>query len=68
MPNFMKIRVVDGRTDGHDDANSRSSNFAEAPENGGYMKPNNAIGKNQMQQVYGGYLARHCCAELAASP
>jgi hypothetical protein len=41
--------------------------FADAPKNGGYTKPNNAIAKNQMQQVYRGYPARHCCAEFAAS-
>jgi len=34
---------VDGRTDIHDDANSRFSNFADEPKNDGYMKPNNAI-------------------------
>ena len=34
---------VEGRTDIHDDSNSRFSNFADAPKNGGYVKPNKAI-------------------------
>ena len=40
MPNFMEICLVgadlfhaDGRTDRHDEANIRSSQFAKAPKN-----------------------------------